>query len=82
VENFNRTFDGVIHGKTIELASEPGLPDGQIVSVVVNPVVSEGAVPIGDGLHRAFGGWAEDGDELDQFLEFARQQRAIRRPEV
>ena len=26
---------GVIHGKTIELENEPGLPDGEVVSVIV-----------------------------------------------
>ena len=31
-------FKGVIHGRTIELQSESGLPDGQEVSVEVRPV--------------------------------------------
>lgn len=29
---------GVVHGRTIELAQEPGLPDGQVVSVEIEPV--------------------------------------------
>ena len=29
---------GIVHGKTIELEQEPGLPDGQEVSVVVQPL--------------------------------------------
>ena len=32
--------NGVIHGRTIELESETGFPDGQAVSVIVQPVVS------------------------------------------
>src|SRR5690349_21637770 len=31
------TIQGVIHGKTIQLETEPGLPDGQIVSVDIRP---------------------------------------------
>ena len=32
---------GIVHGKTIELEQEPGLPEGQVVSVTVQPVVPE-----------------------------------------
>ena len=76
-------FDGVVHGKTIQLATEPGLPDGQAVSVIVRPLApgGENALP-GEGLRRAFGGWAEDGPELDRFLDWTRQQRALRRSET
>ena len=38
-----RTMQGVIHGKTIELEKEPGLPDGQAVSVDIRPVDGKGA---------------------------------------
>jgi uncharacterized protein (DUF433 family) len=43
-------FNGVVHGKTIELEQAPGLPDGQVVSVEIRPAVrasppSEPAVP-------------------------------------
>ena len=75
-------FDGVVHGKTIELAREPGLPDGQAVSVIVKPVEPSAAgSPPDEALRRAFGGWAEGGEELDRFLEWTRQQRLVRRPE-
>jgi uncharacterized protein (DUF433 family) len=33
------TIQGVIHGRTIELSEEPGLPDGQAVSVEIQPFV-------------------------------------------
>jgi uncharacterized protein (DUF433 family) len=36
--NASPMLRGVIHGKTIELESEPGLPDGQEVSVEIHPV--------------------------------------------
>jgi hypothetical protein len=73
----------VIHGKMIELAEESGFPDGQEVTVSLRPVEpSETPWPPGEGLRRAFGGWAEDAEELDQFLEWNRQQRKIDRPEI
>jgi uncharacterized protein (DUF433 family) len=34
------------------------------------------------GLRRSFGGWAEDAEELDKYLECTRQQRKVRRREV
>jgi hypothetical protein len=71
------TFRGVIHGKTIELEQVPGWPDGQEVKVTV-----EAILPPGEGLRRAFGGWAEDGEELDKFLAWTRQQRKVNRREV
>src|SRR5438105_4597354 len=125
----NPSIKGIIHGKTIELEREPGLPDGQEVSVEIHPVEEpprwldrldvDPAVRLGkyvikgthllvddlirlveegqsdedlmrqfpeltpedidavrryalvpSGLRSAFGGWAEDGDELDEYLEW------------
>ena len=37
------TIQGVIHGKTIELEKEPGIPDGQAVSVDIRLVVGKTA---------------------------------------
>jgi uncharacterized protein (DUF433 family) len=34
------------------------------------------------GLRQSFGGWAEDAEELDNYLEWTRQQRTVRRREV
>jgi len=77
---------GVAHGKIIELESELALPEGQPVTVMVQPVVSTaedvGALPPGEGLRRAFGAWAEDADELDKYLEWNRRQRKVSRPEI
>lgn len=65
---------GVVRGKTIELEREPGLPDGQEVTITMQ---SSGPrrLPPGEGLRRAFGGWADEAEELDKFLEWNRQQR-------
>ena len=76
-------FAGIIHGKTIELIEAPGLPDGQAVWLVVQPVESiENRLPPGEGLRRAFGSWADDASELDKFLEDTRRRRKRNRPEI
>ena len=72
-------MSGIIHGKTIELDNEPGLKEGQRVTVVVHPIAS--AIITGEGLKQAFGSWAEDSDELDQYLEWNREQRKLPRSE-
>lgn len=68
-------FKGVVHGKTIELDQEPGLPDGQPVTVTVQPTPIGRKLPPGEGLRRAFGAWSEDAAELDEYLAWNRQQR-------
>ena len=131
---------GVIRGRTIELEQEPELPDGQRVSVQVEPdeppkwlerftvdpsialgklLVKGTRLLVGDlvelveagrsdeelrclhpeltaedvdavrryakvpeGLRKSFGGWAEDAEELDKYLEWNRQQRELSRPEI
>lgn len=135
------TIHGVIHGKTIELEREPGLPAGQRIAVdvrpldeppawlerfVVDPAVRPGKFVIKgtrlmvddlvhlvdegrsdedlrqthpelspadvdavrnyarvpEGMRRSFGGWAEDAEELDEYLDWTRQQRKLRRQEI
>lgn len=77
------TLNGVLHGKTIELDREPGLPEGQMVQVTVKAAQNgEKKLPPGEGLRQAFGAWAEDGEDLDKFLEWNRQQRKASRPEM
>jgi hypothetical protein len=70
---------GVIHGKTIELPEETGLPEGQEVTITLEPVAAPSAP--GDGIRASAGGWADEAEELDKYLEWNRQQRkASRRP--
>jgi len=71
---------GVIHGRTIELEQEPGLPDGQSVAVTVHPFVEHGRLPPGEGIRRSAGAWADDPEGLDAFLEQLRQARQQDRP--
>jgi len=74
---------GVIHGKTIQLNEQPGLPDGQEVAVALQPIrqAEDQAAPFphGEGLRRSAGAWAEDAVELSTYLEWNRQQRKLSR---
>lgn len=75
------TFKGVVHGKTIELNDSAGLPDGQEVTVILQPV-KHAKLPPGEGLRQSAGTWADDDEGLDAYLELNRQQRKQSRPEV
>jgi ABC-type uncharacterized transport system ATPase subunit len=72
---------GVIHGRTIELEREPRLPEGQEVKVSVEPITCKEEEPLapGEGIRRSAGGWAEDAEELDKYLDWSRQQRKMSR---
>jgi hypothetical protein len=75
---------GVVRGKTIELDEEPGLPDGQLVNVTVEPVApraNAAETPL-DALKRAAGSWSDDPEGLGRFLEWNRQQRKVNRREI
>jgi hypothetical protein len=83
--NHSTMFKGVIQGKIIELEREPGLAPGQPVLVSIMPQLetnNQQELAPGEGLRQAFGGWADDGEELDEYLEWTRQQRKIQRPAI
>jgi hypothetical protein len=72
---------GTVRGKIIELETEPGLPDGQQVTVMVEPMPQPETVaesPL-EALKRAAGSWSDDPEGLDRFLEWNRRQRKIDR---
>jgi hypothetical protein len=70
----NNNIRGVVHGKTVELASDPGLSDGQEVEVTLRPATSP--QPHGEGLRRAAGALAEFWrPEDDEILERVQQDR-------
>ena len=74
---------GVIHGRIIELEAEPGLPDGQAVSVTVEAITAKKSDAAFEALKRAAGAWANDDPEgLEQYLEQTRRQRKVNRPEI
>ncbi len=76
------TLRGVVHGKTIELEQEPELPDGQEVTVILQPLVPSEEWPSGEGIRRSAGAWSDDPEGLDEYLRWNRQQRKIVRREI
>lgn len=72
---------GIVHGKLIELEQEAGLPDGQAVTVTVEPLQAR-RLPPGEGIRCSAGAWADDIEELDKFLDWNRKQRILGRPEI
>jgi hypothetical protein len=74
---------GIVRGKTIELDADTGLPEGQEVTVTVQPVdaIKVNHENTGAALKRAFGGWNDDDIGLDEFLEWNRRQRKYSRLE-
>jgi hypothetical protein len=70
---------GVIRGKTIELAEDLGLSEGQEVEVRVTIIPA--ARPWGEGILRSAGGWANY-PEMDAVMEQIQQDRKReRRPQ-
>jgi len=77
-----RNFKGIVHGRTIELESDAGLPDGQAVDVLVTLSNGSQRLAPGEGIARSAGAWAEEAESLDEFLEWNRQQRSQHRAEL
>jgi len=78
------TIKGTVHGRTIELETEPGFPDGQQVTVTVELVPPQQRAvedPL-EALKRAAGSWADDPEGLDRYLEWNRRQRKVNRSEI
>lgn len=82
MSNGSKVFRGVVHGNVIELEHAPGLPEGQQVTVTVQPDQRPVNLPPGEGLRRSFAAWAEDAEELDKYLEWNQQQRKRPRREL
>jgi hypothetical protein len=78
----DKTLQGIIHGKMVELSDDPGMGDGQKVEVIVRPVREDGHW--GDGLRRCAGALADSWTgEDDQILEQIYQDRKVdTRPEI
>ena len=76
-----RNIHGKVRGKFIELDRDLGLPDGEDVTVSIHrqSVESSDTYRPGDGIRNSAGGWAEDAEELDKYLEWNRQQRKVTR---
>jgi len=71
---------GVVHGKTIELANDPGLKDGQEVEVTLRPAPNSELSS--EGLRRAAGAltdsWQPEDDEILDRIQQDRMRSAGR----
>jgi hypothetical protein len=74
--NGTNAMRGIVHGKMIEIEGDLNLPEGQQVTVVVQPILSPE-----EAIQRSFGGWSDDPDGLDRFLAEMRQLRDLDRSE-
>jgi hypothetical protein len=61
---------GVVHGRIIELETEPGWPEGQHVTVLVRPVLAAG-----EGVRQSAGGWADAAEEIESWLNEVQRGR-------
>jgi hypothetical protein len=69
-----RTLLGVIHGRTVELAEDLGVADGQQVEITIKTVASPKRW--GEGLRRCAGAFAADWTEDDdRIMEEIHQER-------
>jgi hypothetical protein len=70
----SQILQGIVHGKTIELAEELGLADGEKVEVFVRAVSRKQLW--GEGLRRCAGALAEEwSEDDDRILEEIYQDR-------
>lgn len=72
---------GVIHGRIIELDSETDLPEGQEVSVIVQPVDRQ-SLPPGEGLRLSAGACADEAEAWDEFDKWYREERQAERRSI
>jgi hypothetical protein len=69
-------MEGVIHGKTIELANDPGLEDGQAVRVIVKPLPT--LEQRREAILRTAGSMANDPDFDAAMAQVERDRRSAR----
>lgn len=70
----SKTVTGIVRGKTIELAEDVGVAEGQKVQVSVTVVDS--TTPTAEGLRRTAGALADDA-EWDQIMDEIHQRRCF-----
>ena len=71
---------GIIHGNTVQLPQPTSFIEGQEVLVTLEaPESMESAT---EALRRSAGGWSDEVEELDRYLEWNRQQRKASRRDL
>jgi hypothetical protein len=77
-----RTIHGVIHGRTIALAQDPGIAEGQRVEITIKTVPT--SERWGEGLRRCAGALAEEWTEEDDRIlaEIYQERKRDTRKEI
>jgi hypothetical protein len=77
-----QVISGVVHGKTVELADDPHLAEGEKVEVTLRPMERQKQRAPGEGIRRSAGALPFDpkDDEILALIQKDRQQS--RRSEV
>ena len=72
---------GIVHGKSIELEHPLPMPDGSQIELIVKrtPISTEQR---NQRLEAIFGSCEQDSEDLDDFLDWNREQRKHSRPEL
>jgi hypothetical protein len=75
---------GSIHGQAMALEEPISLPEGEAVELTITRAIEGKDVERapGEGICRSAGAWADDTEELDEFLKWNPQQRKQSRPEI
>jgi hypothetical protein len=60
----------------IEVDGDLNLPEGQQVAIIVQPLLSPE-----EAIRRSAGGWSDDPEGVDRFVEEMRRLRNLERPE-
>jgi len=71
MNNTQDAMRGVVHGNMIEVKEPLNLPDGQQVAIIVRPVLSPK-----EAIRKSAGGWADDPEGVDRFVEEMRRLRS------
>ena len=72
----SEAIEGVIHGKTIDLTTDPGFADGQAVRVIVKPLSTPEQRR--DAILRTAGSMANDADFEAAMAQVERDRRSAR----
>lgn len=76
-----RIMQGIVHGRTIELEAEIGIPDGEKVQVAIH-VTPKAPEPWGEGLRRCAGALAGIPGLDEDMEQIMRERKTARFREV
>ena len=77
-----KIMHGIVHGKTIELDQEVGVPDGQKVEIAIQITLPPKTEPWGEGLRRCAGALAGIPGLDEDMEQILRERKTARFREV